>query len=239
MSPALSNFAAAADELRQQEIARLTDALVPRLETLRSMTAPAFRSTVAAMLERFGHAIITDPSAPELVTTKAGRKFITACATPAELMPTGTRDLARLHDAVIAANAERGFFITARSFTDAAEQYAESAPLDLIDGKRLVKALNQSRKHVLLPQTYKAMCQQCGGIVQHRLDREQDEARPCGSGHAVAPTIARAMLIPPRPAAHGKDNTAPEPAQRPYSRREIRAHNYKYEARMMKKPRGG
>src|SRR5271156_2518104 len=61
--------------------------------------------------------------------------------------------------------------------------YAESAPLDLIDGKRLVKALNQSRKHVLLPQTYKAMCQQCGGIVQHRLDRDQDEARPCGNAH--------------------------------------------------------
>src|SRR5271170_3754844 len=183
MSPALSNFAAAADELRRQEIARLSDALTPRIEALRAMTAPAFRSTVAAMLERFGHAIITDPSAPELVTTKAGRKFITACATPAELMPTGTRDLARLHDAVIAANAERGFFITARSFTGQAEQHAESAPIDLIDGARLVKALNQSKKHVLLPQTYKAMCRQCGEIVQHRLDRDQDEARPCGSGH--------------------------------------------------------
>ena len=233
------NYAAAADQLRRQEIARLSDALTPRIEALCAMTAPAFRAVIALMLERFGHTIIGNPEAPALVTTKAGRKFITACATPAELMPTGTRDLARLHDAVIAANAERGFFITARSFTDAAEQYAESAPLDLIDGKRLVKALNQSRKHVLLPQTYKAMCRQCGGIVQHRLDREQDEARPCGNGHAVAPTIARAMLIPPRPAAHGKDNTAPEPAPRPYSRREIRAHNYKYEARMMKKPRGG
>jgi hypothetical protein len=65
------------------------------------------------------------------------------------------------------------------------QQYAETAPLDLIDGKRLVKALNQSRKHVLMPQTYKAMCCQCGEIVQHRLDREQDEARPCGNGHLV------------------------------------------------------
>ena len=174
---------------------------------------------------------------PILVTTKAGQKFVTACATPADLIPTGTRDLARLHDAVIAANAERGFFITARSFTDQAEQYADSAPLDLIDGKRLVKALNQSRKHVLMPQTYKAMCHQCGGIVQHRLDREQDEARPCGNGHMVAPTIARAMLLPPRPAATGNRQRRKEPTPRPYSRREIRAHNYKYEARMMKKPR--
>jgi hypothetical protein len=88
-----------------------------------------------------------------------------------------------------------------------------------------------------LPQTYKAMCHQCGG-VQHRLDREQDEARPCGSGHMVAPTIARAMLLRPRPAATGTGSTK-EPTPRPYSRREIRAHNYKYEARMMKKPRAG
>jgi hypothetical protein len=123
-------------------------------------------------------------------------------------------------------------------FTDQAEKFAESAPLDLFDGARLVKALNQSKKHVLLPQTYKAMCQQCGEIVQHRIDREQGEARPCGNGHLVAPTIARAMLLPPRPAATGSGGNAMKPAPRPFSKREIRAHNHKYEARMMQKPRG-
>jgi hypothetical protein len=234
-TPALSNFAAAAADLRRQEIARLSDAIVPRLDALRSMTADAFHAVIALMLERFGHAIITDPNAPDLVTTKAGHKFITACAAPLDLAPTGTRDLARLHNAVIAANAERGFFITARNFSAEAEQYAESAPLDLIDGKRLIKALNQNRKHVLLPQTYKAMCGQCGGIVQHRLG--DDEARPCGNGHNVAPTIARAMLLPPRPATSGNAPDRTTPVPRPLSRREIRAHNYKYEARMMKKPR--
>jgi hypothetical protein len=233
------NFAAPAAKLRRQEIARLSDALTPRLEALRSMTTQGFRSVIAAMLERFGHAIETDPNAHFLVTTKAGRKFVTACARPADLTPTGTRDLARLHEAVIAANAQRGFFVTARSFTDQAEQYAESAPLDLIDGARLIKILNQSRKGVLLPQTYKAMCRQCGEIVQHRIDREQDEARPCGNGHLVPPTIARAMLLPPRPAATGSGDHAAKPAPRPFSRREIRAHNAKYEARMMKQPRPG
>jgi hypothetical protein len=150
-------------------------------------------------------------------------------------MPTATRDLARLHHAVTAANAQRGFFITARSFTAEAEQYADSgAPLDLIDGGRLIKALNRSLKGVLLPQTYKAMCGQCGEIVQHRLG--DSEARACANGHAVAPTIARAMIVPPRPAVPAAGDTK-KPALRPLSRREIRAHNYKYEARMMKKPR--
>lgn len=231
------NFTADAAELRKQEIARLSDAIVPRLEAMRRMTPEIFRALIADMLQRFGHQIITNPTAPDLITTKAEKKFVTRCATPTELKPISTRELAPLHDAVIAANAARGFFITVRSFTDAAEQYAETAPLDLIDGKRLVKALNQSRKHVLMPQTYKAMCCQCGEIVQHRLDRDQDEARPCSNGHAVTPTIARAMLLPPRPAGWKPGEDAAKPAPRPYSRREIRAHNAKYEARMMRKPR--
>jgi hypothetical protein len=77
------NFTAAADELRQQEIARLADAVVPRLEALRAMTPATFRTVIAAMLERFGHQLVTDPAASsDLVTTKEGRKFITVCARP-------------------------------------------------------------------------------------------------------------------------------------------------------------
>ena len=227
------NFATTSAELQQQEIARLKDATVPRLEALCSMTPPAFREVLAAMWERFGHVIVT--TAPNLVTTKNGRKFITACARPTDPTPTGAPDLARLHQTVIAANAARGIYVTPRSFTAEAQQYADSgAPIDLIDGKRLIKGLNQSLKRVLLPQTYRAMCGQCGDIVQHRLG--DDEARPCANGHAVVPTIARAMIIPPRPAA-GSGADPAKPALRPYSRREIRAHNAKYEARMMKKPR--
>ena len=65
--------------------------------------------------------------------------------------------------------------MTARSFTHAA-----TAPIDLVDGALLIRSMHRSRKGVLLPQTYKAMCRQCGAIVQHRLDR--GEALPCGNG---------------------------------------------------------
>jgi hypothetical protein len=43
--PALSNFAAAA-ELRRQELARLADAVTPRIEAFRSMTLDAFRNEI-------------------------------------------------------------------------------------------------------------------------------------------------------------------------------------------------
>ena len=41
------NLAVNAAELRLQEIARIKAALVPRLEALRSMTAPEFRTVIA------------------------------------------------------------------------------------------------------------------------------------------------------------------------------------------------
>lgn len=227
------NFVPAADQLRHQEFARLAATVTPRPEALRSMTAAALRDEIALMRERLGHAVITSTAAPDLVTINGERKFITACANPADLMPTGTPALRRLHDRVVATSAERGFYISVRGFSEA-RQYAQSAPVQLIDGPELIRAFHRSRKGMVVPPTYKAMCRQCGDIVQHRLGN--DEALPCGNGHLVVPSIARASIVKSRPPA--TDQTAdPVPAMRPLSRREIRAHNYRYEARMMKKPR--
>jgi hypothetical protein len=74
------NFSAAADELRRQEFSRLSAAVTPRIEAFRSMTADAFRTEIALMLERLGHTVIS--SVTDIVTIKEGRKYITACATP-------------------------------------------------------------------------------------------------------------------------------------------------------------
>jgi len=248
VSSPLLRYGEAAAELRRQEIARLSDAIVPRIEAMRAMTSPAFRAVVALALYRFGHDVMTDPTAPHLISTKQGAKFITECANPADPTPTKIPALRRLHDAVIAANAKRGFYITARTFTAEAEQYANTAPLDLIDGARLVRVLNQSRKHVLLPQTYRAMCGECGGLVQHRLS--DDEAKPCGSGHLVAPTISRAMLIPPRSAPAAAAAGQPQqprhsPRQKAYSsvkakvRAHTRAHNWQMRTRAIKQQHTG
>jgi hypothetical protein len=191
------NFSALADELRRREFARLADALTPRPERLRSMTPGELRTETAIMWERLGHRLVTGLDAPELVTIKGERKFITTCANPAELTPTGSAALRRLRDRVVAASAERGFYVSVRGFTADAQHFADTAPVQLIDGAQFVQALNRSRKGMLLPQTYKAMCRQCGEIVQHRLD--SDEAKRCANGNFVAPTIARAELTKPTP----------------------------------------
>jgi hypothetical protein len=204
------NFDARADELDRQEFARLADAMTPRIEAFCSMTREGFRDQTALMMERLSHEIIT--FSPWLVTVKEGRKYVTACATPADIAPVKMPAVARLHDAVVAAAAYKGIYVTPRSFTPGAHYYADHAPIQLVDGRLFIKSMQLSRKGVLLPQTYKAMCRQCGEIVQHQLSK--DEPLPCPNGHAVAPTLSRALFVPYRlpPPAPGAPAPNPSPA---------------------------
>jgi hypothetical protein len=225
-----NRFETAAAELREREFARLGAAVVPTLESLRSLTPKPFRAEVATMLERLGYQLVTSENAGNLVATKDGLKCIVACATPADFAPTSVRDLTRLHAAVVAANATAGFFVTSRSFTPEAEAYAATAPLKLVDGAKLVASIQRSMAHVTMPETYQVMCRQCGDIVRHSLDRA--ETIPCRDGHPVAPTIARAALIAPKSPTGSSSTDGPRP---PSSRYEVRAHNAKYQAKMRRK----
>jgi hypothetical protein len=137
------NFLIAAEQLWQREFARLSDAVTPRIEALRSLTLSAFRNEIALMLERLGHTIIT--TTPELVTTKGGRKYVTHCANPLDAAPTKSPAIARLHAAVVRANAAGGFYITPRSFTPDAEHYAATMPMiTLVDAELLNRSMQRS-----------------------------------------------------------------------------------------------
>jgi hypothetical protein len=250
------NFDRAADELHREEFSRLESARTPRIEAFRSMTCGGFRDEVAAMMERLNHALIT--LTPWLVTVKEGRKYVTACANPTDGAPIPMPAIRRLHDAVVVAGAFNGIYVTPRSFTPEAEYYAAHAPIKLVDGPLLIKSMQLSRKGLLLPRTYKAMCRQCGDIVQHSLVK--DEPLPCANGHPVAPTISRASLVPYRPPAGAPQpaalNPAPVYALRPVGphpagaapsvikprnmtaksqrRRAIRMHNQRMRGRVMR-----
>jgi Restriction endonuclease len=179
-APAQGKFTLAAHQLWQREFARLSHLVTPRIEALRSLTLSAFRNEIALMMERLGHTIIT--TSPELVTTKGGRKFVTHCANPLDAAPTKSPAIARLHAAVVRANAAGGIYVTPHSFTPDAEHYAATMPIiSLVDGEVLNRSMQRSLRGVALPQTYRAMCCECGDIVQHRLD--DAKALPCSNDH--------------------------------------------------------
>ena len=134
------NFDRAADELHREEFSRLAYAVTPRPEELRAMTVDALRDEIAAMRERLGHSVINSLAAPEIVTIKGERKFITIYANPSAPDATRSGAVCQLRDRVVAASAERGFYVSVRGFTAEAQQFADTAPIQLIDGSRGEKA---------------------------------------------------------------------------------------------------
>lgn len=232
-APALSNFDVAATELREREFTRLASAVVPSIDALRLLNGQQLRARVAAMLERLGYELLTHETAADLVMIKDGKKYVVAFATPTDLAPTPLGHLTRLHSVVVASNAAAGFYITPRGLTLDAEAFARTAPIKLVDGPKLVASIKRSMEGVTMPNSYQAICRQCGEIVQHRLDHA--EAIPCRNGHPVAPTIAHAALVMPKQEGGSTISSTYTPPRR-YSRQEVRAHNTKYQARM-RKPR--
>jgi hypothetical protein len=225
------NFTAAAAELRQQEIARLSAATVPTLESLRFLNPRQLRASVAGMLQRLDYELLTPETAADLLAIKDGQKYVIAFAPTLDPLPTQANHLTRLHSIVIGNNAVAGFFITTRGFSRDAEAYAATAPLKLVDGPKLVASIKRSMAAVPKPDSYKAMCHQCGEIVTHRLGCT--EAVQCRNGHSVAPTIASAALAV-RTQEGGSTSRTYQPPRR-YTRREVNAHNAKYIARMKRK----
>lgn len=184
-----------AAELRANELARLTDYIPPSITHLRSLTPAPFRNAIALMLERLGYVIVNDPTeGPNLIVTKSNKKLVVFCARPAEYEPVGKAAVGRLHEAIVEQGADSGFYVSAREFTEEARDYEKTAPIKLVDGEMLKKSMQRSMRGLAMPITYDAMCIQCGDVVTHRLDRSK--AIACIAGHAVAPTIAMAALMP-------------------------------------------
>jgi hypothetical protein len=224
-------FDRAAEQLRQLEFTRLATATMPTIDGLRALTSRQLRARVATMLEQLGYELLTPETAADIVTMKDGNKYLIAFASTTDIAPTQLNHLTRLHSAVIDANAAAGFFITTRGFTRDAEAYAATAPLKLVDGPKLIASIKRGMEGTAAPDSYKAMCRQCGEIVQHQLDRA--EAITCSTGHSVPPTIAKAALAVRKQEGGSTSRTYTQP--RRYTRREVNAHNSKYIAKMKRK----
>lgn len=219
--PSLFAFAAPAEALRRREHDRLRAAVIPTLPALRTLSPEELDHEVAGMLERLGYRIeLTNPTG-QLVVLKEGRKLVVACARPPEPVPW--QAIARLHDSMLDFNAAAGFYVTARDFEPDAVRYAASLPITLVDGDKLLASMRQSKANAEPPDRYKAMCKICGTTVELRLD--SGAAVSCGSGHFVAPTIARASIFrePAARASDGKADPAHHPRKRPH--KTPKAHN--------------
>jgi hypothetical protein len=80
------------------------------------------------MFERLGYGMLTAGTANDLLPVKEGQKQVVAFAATTDPPPTQANHLARLHQAIVAANTATGFYAT-RGFSRHAEAYAKTARL--------------------------------------------------------------------------------------------------------------
>ena len=170
------------------------------------MTADEFRNDVALMLERLGHTVINAHG--DIVTTKAGQKFIVACAVPAD-KEVKTPALRRLHDTVVSTGATRGIYVTPRAFTPAAEHYAASAPIDLVDGALLIKSMHHSRKGL----NCRPATKRCAASAATSFSTSSTRPNPCPAATAILSSRRS-----PAPCLYRSGRNRPISRQRPTNR---------------------
>src|SRR3954447_22404721 len=233
--PSLFMYGEAADELRRQELERLKAATIPTLGALRALQPEELHTEVAGMLERLGYTHEATTQAGDIILTKDDRKFVVAVARRSDIEPIQARPIARLHSAIILTNAAAGFFVTSRQFEPSAVAYVAGLPITLVDGDKLLASMQKSKADAKPPDEYKAMCKICGCVVKQHLSRA--ESVPCGSGHFVVPTIARAAIFAERakPAENSGNKSAHAPRAKHGRRMTVKKFN---KALRMKHARG-
>ena len=181
----------AADQLRQTEMVRLAELLVPSLDQLRALDPQRFEDEVAAMFRRLGYEVEQTPYSGDFgrdaIMHKDGDTFLLECKRYKEGSSSGRPELQKFHSAMITDDAKSAFFVTTGGFARSALEFAKKASIEPVDGEALVEMMFRSKPATNRDDVYRSLCLECEAEVSHRA--RTPEAVLCTNGHEVAPTI--------------------------------------------------
>jgi restriction system protein len=133
---------AAAEQLKHQ--AKRADL---KLSQLGSLTPEGFEEFVAELFEALGYTVErcggTGDEGADLRVFKAGLRGIVQCKYHSRGV-VGSPELQKFLGSVHHYASHKGFFVTTRTFTLAAERFAADNPIELIDGPRLVELVQEA-----------------------------------------------------------------------------------------------
>lgn len=129
---------------RQRSQARRADL---KLAQLASLTAEGFEEFVAELFEAIGYEVErtggTGDEGIDLRVTRAGLRGIVQCKYHSRGV-VGSPELQKFLGSVHHGRGHKGFFVTTRTFSLAAEKFAAEHPIELIDGPRLVELVQEA-----------------------------------------------------------------------------------------------
>jgi restriction system protein len=129
---------------RQYQAARRADL---KLSQLGSLTPEGFEEFVAELFEALGHEVErvggTGDEGADLRVVRAGLRGVIQCKYHKSGV-VGSPDLQKFLGTVHHTRSHKGYFVTTRTFSLAAERFAAGHPIELIDGPRLVELVHDA-----------------------------------------------------------------------------------------------
>ncbi len=129
---------------RQKDQAKRADL---KLAQLGSLTPEGFEEFVAELFEALGYEVErtggTGDEGVDLRVRRAGLLGIVQCKYHSRGV-VGSPDLQKFLGSIQHTRSHKGFFVSTRTFSLAAEKFAAEHPMELIDGPRLVELVEQA-----------------------------------------------------------------------------------------------
>lgn len=118
-----------------------------KLAQLANLTPEGFEEFVAELFEAMGYEVEqvggTGDQGADLLVRKAGLAAVVQCKSHTRGV-VGSPDLQKFLGTVHHTRSHKGFFVTTRTFSLAAEKFVAEHPIELIDGPRLVELVQEA-----------------------------------------------------------------------------------------------
>jgi restriction system protein len=130
---------------RQQQQARRADLKLAQLDNL---TPEGFEEFVAELFEALGFAVERNGGSgdegADLLVVRGGQRGVVQCKYHKGRGVIGSPELQKFLGTIHHTASHKGFFVTTRAFSLAAERFAATHPIELIDGPRLVELVHEA-----------------------------------------------------------------------------------------------
>jgi HJR/Mrr/RecB family endonuclease len=189
-----------ADEIKINEVKRLKDYYIPKIEDIYSLNPFEFEDFVSDIFVNLGYRVNqtkkTNDQGRDAIMHKSGKKYLLECKRYDFQRSSGRPEIQKFHSAIVHDDAAGGFFVTTGKFTDTAVLFAHGKEIELIDGDKIRHLFMDAHKNSYNDDTYLCMCRKCGVKVTAYLSNES--AITCPNGHNFGPEIRKKDVFVPR-----------------------------------------
>ena len=133
---------------RAENLRRQARQAEKRLEQLGSLTPEGFEEFVAELFEALGFEVAvvggSGDEGADLRVCRAGLRGVVQCKYHKSAGVIGSPDLQKFLGTIHHTSSHKGWFVTTRTFSLAAEKFAGKHPIELVDGPRLVELVREA-----------------------------------------------------------------------------------------------